>query len=88
MERDGAQSHNLELMTGLEPRCRCLTDCTIQVPLKNSSIILFFFLEFIYLRETEIVTEIAQVGRRGRSRLPADQGVQCGAQSQDPEIMT
>jgi len=47
---------------------------------------LFFFKDlFIYL------TERAQAGGaagRGRSRLPAEQGVRCGARSQDPGIMT
>jgi len=32
--------------------------------------------------------EKARGGGRGRSRLPAEQGTRCGAQSQDPEIMT
>lgn len=48
--------------------------------------VLFCFVLKLYLRERD--NERAQEGRRGRSRLPAKQGVPCGAQSQDPEITT
>ena len=47
------------------------------------------FKDFIYLRDRE--STIARVIRsrgRGRSRFPIEQGVHCGAPSQDPEIMT
>ena len=48
---------------------------------------------FIYLFDREREREHAQAGGmsgrgRGRSRLPAEQGAQLGAQSQDLEIMT
>ena len=58
---------------------------------QDISIPFFFFFKlkkiFIYL------TERAQTGRaagrgRGRSRLPDEQGAQCGAQSRDSGIMT
>ena len=47
----------------------------------------FFFLDFIYL----FVRESTQAGgaiRRGRGRLPAEQGAGCRTWSQDPGIMT
>ena len=44
---------------------------------------------FIWQREWERAQAEGVAGRRrGRSRLPAEQGAQCGAQSQNPEIMT
>ena len=42
---------------------------------------------FIYQRERNRDSE-SKVGRRGRSRSPTEQGARCGAQSQDPAIMT
>lgn len=49
--------------------------------------LIFFFLYFIYLFESE-----AQAGGRSRgrgsSRLPTEQGAQRGAPSRDPEITT
>jgi len=49
--------------------------------------VVFFFKDFIYLRERAQAQ--ARGGRgRGRIRLPTEQGAQCGTRSQDPEIMT
>jgi len=51
--------------------------------------ILFFFKDFIYLREREQAQVGREAGRgRGRSRLPAEQGARRGARSQDPGTMT
>ena len=51
--------------------------------------LLLFFTDFINLfeRERDRTSRKRETGR-GRSRLPTEQGAQCGAQSQDPEIMT
>ena len=54
---------------------------------------LMFFEDFIYLGESrrEKESESTSGGRgrgRGRNRLSTEQGAPCGAQSQDPEIMT
>ena len=58
---------------------------------------LFFFLFFSFLRFYLFIwqrerarAQAARVAvrRRGRSRLPMEQGAQCEAQSQDPGIMT
>ena len=40
----------------------------------------------IYLREKARVRERSR--GRGKSRIPAEQGAQCGARSQDPGIRT
>jgi len=51
----------------------------------------FIFLNIFYLFiwEREWERESMRGGRvRGRSRLPAEQGAQCGTRSQDPGIMT
>ena len=56
-----------------------------------SFFVCFFFKDFIYLRERELERESLSRGRvrwRGRSRVPTEQGAQCGTRSQDPEIMT
>ena len=54
--------------------------------------ILFYFLKRLYLYDRESTGEKAQVvgkGRgRGKSMLLTEQGGRCGAQSQDPNIMT
>ena len=43
---------------------------------------------FIYLRENKRERERENMHKEiGRSRLPVEQRIQCGAQSQDPEIM-
>ncbi|XP_077927204.1 dual specificity protein phosphatase 19 isoform X1 [Halichoerus grypus] len=52
---------------------------------------LFVFKDFIYLFERERMREREHMrgGRvRGRSRLPAGQGAQCGTRSRDSRIMT
>ena len=51
----------------------------------------FFKILFIYLRERERGHGGGEGERergRGRNRLPTEQGAQCGAPSQEPEIMT
>ena len=58
-------------------------------PLKS----FYFFKDFIYLVERDrdgdrVVKENTRTGRIGKSRLPAEQEVQRGAQSQNPGIMT
>ena len=57
---------------------------------ENKQVISFLFIYlFIYLFDREIHSERGIASRRrGRSRLPAEQGAQCGARSQDPGIMT
>jgi len=47
-----------------------------------------FKIFLIYLRKSERWRESRGTGRRGRSRLPDEQGVPGGARSQDPKIMT
>ena len=51
---------------------------------------LFIFKDFIYLfdREKESTSRGAAGREKGRSRLPTEQEIQCGAQSRDPEIIT
>ena len=53
---------------------------------------LFFLFKilFIYFKESRVRESTSEDGGRGRgkSRLLAEQGAQCGAQVQDPEIMT
>ena len=52
------------------------------MPLKS-----FFKKDFIYLTERERAQ--AKGGAEGeRSRFPTEQGAGCGAQSQDPSMMT
>ena len=50
----------------------------------------FFKILFIYLKERKRERDHSRGNsrRRGRSKLPAEQGAQGGAPSQDPEIMT
>lgn len=44
----------------------------------------FFKISLIYVRESEQLSENKNTSRgRGRSRFPAEQGAQCGAQFQD-----
>ena len=46
-----------------------------------------FMILFIYLKERES-TSTGRGRGRGKSRLPTEQEAPCGAQSQDPGIMT
>ena len=46
-----------------------------------------FFLRF-YLTQRASEHKGGRIRRRGRSKLPAEQGAYCGAPSQDPGIMT
>ena len=55
------------------------------------SYFILFFKNFMYLREREREKERKREnkrGRRGRSRLPTEQGPRCEAPFQDPGIMT
>ena len=48
----------------------------------------FFKKDFIYLFDRESTSRGSGSQGRGRSRLPVEQEVLCGALSQDPRIMT
>ena len=61
------------------------------VPFLSSFFKKYFFYLFIWEREKERESKHTQAGEgggKGRSRLPTEQGAQCRAQYQDPEIMT
>ena len=60
---------------------------TSPIPSKVLALCFWFFVlkDFIYLSDRESTSKWS---RRGRSRLPTEQGAWCGAQSQDPKIMT
>jgi len=72
-----------------------VASCTYLNQKKMVCVFFFFKILFIYLRERERacahepVHEQEGRGRgRGKSRLSAEQEAQCGAQTQDPGIMT
>ena len=79
---------------------RCSSDPTLHIPvwsclwyhfpLALSPAFFFFFkIPFIFLTQREIESTSKGSGRqRQRSRLPTHQGDLCGAQSQDPKIIT